>query len=349
VRDRALRRGLLAATDSMAAMAVNPGGRSAGEVLDAAQSALSALAETRVVREPIRASDAMIAHIDVLDGRAERKYSGIATGFSDIDALLTGGPNRGALVILGARPSMGKTALALNIACNVARDYSVLFLSQEMQNGELLDRCLASLGRIPLSSVITGDMSNEEWSGFTVANMKLQNLNLHLDDQPALTLLDVRGKARLTKRKHGLDLVVVDYLQLMSGEGTNRNQQIEEISRGLKALAKELNIVVLALSQLSRNAANKARPQLSDLRDSGAIEQDADIVMFVHRDEVDNPQTHMRGYADLFIAKNRQGRIDDVMLEYEGQFTQFVSSRRERPEAPKAKPNSYKNGLAAHL
>jgi replicative DNA helicase len=167
-----------------------------------------------------------------------------------------------------------------------------------------------------------------------------------LDDQPALSLLDVRSKARLTKRKHGLDLLVIDYLQLMSGEGDSRNQQIEEISRGLKALAKELNIVVLALSQLSRNAANKSRPQLSDLRDSGAIEQDADIVIFVHRDEVDNPQTHLRGYADVFIAKNRQGRIDDVLLAYEGQYTQFIDNTQPRPAAP---AQAYRKGLASAL
>jgi replicative DNA helicase len=346
VRDRALRRGLLAATDLMAAMAVNPGGRTACEVLDAAQSALSALAETRTVREPIRASDAMVSHINVMNDRADGKCSGIATGFEDLDPLLTGGPNRGALVILGARPSMGKTALAMNIACNVAVEHFVLFLSLEMQTGELLDRCLASLGRIPLSSVLTGDMNAQEREGFTVANMKLQKLNLHLDDQPALTLLDVRSKARLTKRKHGLDLLIIDYLQLMSGEGTNRNQQIEEISRGLKALAKELNIAVIALSQLSRNAANKSRPQLSDLRDCGAIEQDSDIVMFVHRDEADNPQTHMCGYANLIIAKNRQGKIADVTLEYEGQYTQFVNSRRERPKAPK---RSHRKSLVAAL
>lgn len=348
VRDRALRRGLLAATAEMSEMAFNPGARSAGEVLDAAQTALAALAETRAVREPIRASEAMAAHLEVLDGRVEHKHSGIPTGFTEIDTLLTGGPNRGALVILGARPSMGKTALALNIATNAARDYCVLFLSQEMQNGELLDRALASLGSIPLGAVIRGEMTAAEWDGFTAANMRLQQLNLHLDDQPALTLLDVRSKARLTKRKHGLDLVVVDYLQLMSGDGANRNLQIEEISRGLKALAKELNIVVLALSQLSRNAANKNRPQLSDLRDSGAIEQDADIVMFVHRDEVDNPQTHLRGIADLFVAKNRQGRIDDVMLAYEGMYTRFSDGTRQRPAAPSPAAGS-RRGLAAHL
>lgn len=346
VRDRALRRGLIAETSKMAELAFNPMGKTAGEVLDIAQSAISALAETRTTKEPIRASDAMIAHVDVLEGRMERKISGIPTGFTDIDAILNGGPNRGALVIVGARPSMGKTALSLNIATNIALDYSVLFLSQEMQIGELLDRGIASIGRVSLSAILTGEMDNDDWTRFTAANAKLKNMNLHLDEQPALTILDVRSKARLVKRKHGLDVLVVDYLQLMSGDGDNRNQQIEEISRGLKALAKELNIVVYALSQLSRNAANKSRPQLSDLRDSGAIEQDADIVMFVHRDEVDNPQSHLRGIADVFIAKNRQGRIDDVMLEYEGMHTRFVDTRRQRPAAP---AQSYKRGLAKDL
>lgn len=348
VRDRALRRGLLAATSTMNEMAFNPGSRTAVEVLDAAQSSLSALAETRVAREPIRASEAMLTHIDVMDERVEGRTSGIPTGFPDIDAILNGGPNRGALVILGARPSMGKTALALNIAMNTAHDYSVLFCSQEMQNGELLDRTLAALGRIPLSAVLSGQMSPQQWDGFTAASGKLNEMNLFLDEQPALTLLDVRGKARLIKRKHGLDVLIVDYLQLMAGEGLNRNAQIEEISRGLKGLAKELNIVVYALSQLSRNAANKSRPQLSDLRDSGAIEQDADIVAFVHREEVDNPQTQMQGFADLFIAKNRQGRIDDVLLEYEGMYTQFCSTKRQRPqqEAPK---RDFRKGLAAAL
>lgn len=346
VRDRALRRGLIAETSKMTELAFNPGGRTAAEVLDVAQSALSALAETRTTKEPVRASEAMVAHIDVLDGRMERKFSGIPTGFAQIDELLTGGPNRGALVILGARPSMGKTALSLNIALHAARDYGVLFLSQEMQTGELLDRALATLGRISLGSIIRGDMEQDDWANFTSATAKLNEMNLHLDDQPALTLLDVRSKARLIKRKHGLDLLVVDYLQLMSGDGDNRNQQIEEISRGLKALAKELNIVVIALSQLSRNAAGQQRPKLSDLRDSGAIEQDADIVMFVHRDEVDNPSTHMRGLADVFIAKNRQGRIDDVLLAYEGMYTMFSDYRGQRP-APQQK--EYKRGLARDL
>lgn len=346
VRDRALRRGLLAAVADMSELAFRPGSRTAGDVLDASQSMLAALAETRATREPIRAGEAMVAHLDVLDGRVDRKYTGIPTGYAKIDALLTGGPNRGALVIIGARPSMGKTALALNIATGVARDYSVLFLSLEMTTGELLDRSIASLGKIPLGAVIRGDLTPRDWDNFTTANAKITGLNLHFDDQGGLTLLDVRSKARAVKRRHGLDMIVVDYLQLMSGEGDSRNSQIEEISRGLKALAKELNIVVVALSQLSRNAANKSRPQLSDLRDSGAIEQDADIVIFVHRDEVDNPQSHMRGFADIFIAKNRQGPIDDVLLEYEGMHTLFADTKRPRPTESK---QNQRRGLAAAL
>lgn len=345
VRDRALRRGLLAASLDITEMAYNPGARGAGEILDAAQSALAALGESRTVREPERASDAMIAHCKVLDGRVEREYTGIPTGFRDLDEILTGGPNRGALVILGARPSMGKTALAMNIALSAARKHGVLVLSMEMTKGELLDRALAVLGRIPLGAVIRGDMNAQDWNNFTEANLELTGMNLHLDDQPALTLLDVRSKARLVKRKHGLDLLVVDYLQLMSGPGDNRNSQIEEISRGLKAMAKELNIVVLALSQLSRAAANRARPQLSDLRDSGAIEQDADVVIFVHREEVDNPQTHMRNLADVFVAKNRQGRIDDVLLTYQGQYTRFGDADGPRP----VQAQTMKRGLSAHL
>ncbi|MET3132880.1 replicative DNA helicase [Oxalobacteraceae bacterium GrIS 1.11] len=346
VRDRALRRGLLAATAEMSEMAFSPGSRTADEVLDAAQSKLSELAEKRTVSEPILVNDAMIEHIDVIDGRVDHKFAGIATGFADIDRILTGGPNRGALMILGARPSMGKTALAMNIATHVARDHSVLFLSQEMMIRELLDRVVASVGQVPLGSLIRGDLTDSDWINFTAASVKMNSMRLYLDEQPALTILDVRTKARAIKRKSGLDMLVVDYLQLMSGEGDSRNQQIEEISRGLKALAKELNIVVLALSQLSRNAANKARPQLSDLRDSGAIEQDADIVMFVHRDEVDNPQSHMRGVADVFIAKNRQGSIDDVLLNYEGMFTQFSDCTRPRPSMPVP---SHRKGLASAL
>lgn len=349
VTDAALRRGLIAETSRIADIAMRPNGKSSAQVLDIAQTAIGKLAEARSTRDPIRASDAMIAHADVLQDRIEKKVRGIPTGFAKIDAILNGGLNRGALVILGARPSMGKSAIALNIAANCARDYSVLFLSQEMTIGELLDRTNAQLGRIPLGSVISGEMTDDEWTRFSYAGQKLSDLNLHFDEQPALTLLEVRSKAQIMKRRHGLDILIIDYLQLMSGDGSNRNAEIEEITRGLKALAKELGIVVIALSQLSRNAANKQRPGLADLRDSGAIEQDADIVAFLHREEVENPQSNMQGLADIFIAKNRQGRIDDVLLGYVGEYTLFEDFDGHRPAAPAEKSRSFRNGLASAL
>jgi replicative DNA helicase len=275
---------------------------------------------------------------------------GIATGFDALDRVLGGGPSRGNLVIVAGRPSMGKTALAVNIACNVARTHQAMVLSMEMQNGELLDRVLATIGSIPLARLRDGQLSADQWARFVEASARVNELGLHLDDQQALSLLEVRAKARQVKRRRGLDLLVVDYLQLMSGDGSNRdnrNAQIEAISRGLKALAKELDCPVLALSQLNRNGA-KERPQLTDLRDSGAIEQDADIVVFVHRDEVINPHSHLKGFADLLVAKNRQGAIDDVLLEYEGPYTRFINQTRHRPPDPKAEPRGRK-GLAAAL
>lgn len=334
VRDRALRRALLSTFGDMAELVNTSSPRPAIELLDQAQGMLAALAESRVKGEPLKASEAMLTYIGKFDQRMDGIGAGMPLGFDDLDELLTGGPRNGALVIVAGRPSMGKTALAMNIATRVADTDPVLILSQEMQNDDLLDREIAQIGRIPLGNVIKGTLSDEEWVRFGHANAKLATLQLYLDDTPALTLMQVRSKARIIKRKHGLKLLVIDYLQLMSGDGDpkkNRNTQVEEISRGLKALAKELGIVIIALSQLNRNGANKSRPQLSDLRDSGAIEQDADIVIFVHREEVDNPQTHMKGFADVFVAKNRQGRVDDALLEYQGSYTLFVNTKRQRP------------------
>lgn len=331
VRDRALKRALIAEADSFVEAAKDRT-KTAIEVLDYAQSAIGRIAETRVKNEPIRASDAMIAYADILNDRVEKKVNGISTGFSILDRQLNGGLRRGNLMILGARPSVGKTALALNIASFMADDYGVLFLSQEMSKDDLLDRAISFNGKIYLGNVINGEMSDDEWGRFTHASIKIKDKNLILDDDAALTLLDVRMKAMITKRKHGLDVLVLDYLQLMSGDlKEKRNSQLEFITRGLKALAKELNIAIISLSQLNRNAATRARPFLSDLRDSGAIEQDADIVCFLHREEVDNPDTDMRGLADLIVAKNRQGAIGDILLEYQGQYTLFSDTDKQRP------------------
>lgn len=352
VRDRAVRRNAVAMLDDALGQLHHIGPVSAVNLLDTLQGKLAHLTDQQATKEPVRASEAMVKYLERFDQRVDGVVRGMSTGFTDLDELMTGGPRDGALVIVAGRPSMGKTALAMNIATFVADQQreSVLILSQEMMNDDLLDREIAQIGRIDLKSVITGNMNPLEWDRFAHANAKLADMPLYLDDSEALTLLQVRSKARQHKRKHGLKLLVIDYLQLMSGDGDpkkNRNTQIEEISRGLKSLAKELGIIVMALSQLSRNGANTARPKLSDLRDSGAIEQDADIVIFTHRDEVDNPQTHLKGFADVFVAKNRQGKVDDVLLEYEGPYTRFITTRRQRPSDPHSKSN--RRGPASYL
>lgn len=353
VRDRALRREVLATLDEYAFALRLPGQRSAQEVLDGLQSRLAALGDGQVSKEPVRVADALLAYLGRYQERTEGGGRGLSTGFTDLDELLTGGPRDGALVIVAGRPSMGKSALAMNIADNVAQaGYPTLVLSQEMTNDDLLDREIAQVGDIALGKVIKAEMDQLEWHRFTGVAEKLHPVPLFLDDSEALTLMQVRSKARKQKRLYGLKLLVIDYLQLMSGDGDpkkNRNGQIEEISRGLKSLAKELGIVIIALSQLNRNGANKQRPQLSDLRDCGAIEQDADIVIFVHRDEVDNPQTHLKGFADVFVAKNRQGKVDDVLLEYQGPFTRFITTRRPRPVDPEAGGKRQPRGLGRYL
>ncbi|MBU9359575.1 AAA family ATPase, partial [Burkholderia multivorans] len=288
---------------------------------------LESLGEATVKREPKLLAQALADHINLLERRSTGGERVISTGYEDLDRALNGGLRPGWSVILAARPGMGKTSLALNIASHAAVDHGVLFLSMEMPESELIDRNIASLGRVPLDRVMNAPDDNEFWDRVTAATMKMRDMNLHIDDQPALRLLDVRTKARMVKRKSGLDVLIVDYLQLMQGEGANRNAEIEGISRGLKALAKELNIAVIALAQLNRQVEQRANrtPMLSDLRDSGSIEQDADAVLFIHREEVANPDAgeQWRGFAQIRVAKFRHGRTGDVPMTYCGEFVRF--------------------------
>lgn len=289
--------------------------------------------------EPIKASAAMLKHVEEVEDRAEGRIKTIGTGFHNIDGLLNGGFIRTNLVIIGARPSMGKTALALNMAAHIAKTKKVLFLSQEMSTGELMDRLCASLGRMDLSAILRGKMTNEQWQCFTKAVAQIESLNLFIDDHGGLTISDVRAKARSTKQQYGLDVLFIDYLQLMNGKGANRNAEIEEISRGLKNLAKELDIVVVCLSQLNREVDKRTnrQPVMSDLRDSGSIEQDANIIMFLHRDEVYNPDSSAQGFADLSIQKNRQGRTGNLVFRYVGEQTLFVETSESKPPPKKSR------------
>jgi replicative DNA helicase len=341
VRDRAQKRGLLTVAGEIQE-SVGAAPESAGVLIDRAAAKLEALGEATIKREPKLIAQGLTEHIETLERRSTGAERVIKTGLDDLDKALNGGLRPGWLVILAARPGMGKTALALNIATHVACDHSALFLSMEMPESEIHDRNLSSHGRIPLDQVMASPLDdNEFWNRVTAATMKIKDMNLFIDDQAALRLLDVRSKARLVKRKAGLDLLVVDYLQLMTGEGNSRNAEIEGISRGLKALAKELNIPILALAQLNRKVEDRSNklPMLSDLRDSGSIEQDADAVMFIHREEIANPdcEEQWRGFAQIRIAKFRHGRTGDVPLTYLGEFVKFESHSGPWPTASVSK------------
>lgn len=337
VRDRAQKRGLLSvAAEIQDSVGATPD--SAGVLIDRASAKLEALGEATIKREPKLAAQGLVDHISALERRSTGSDRVISTGLDDIDRQLNGGLRPGWLVILAARPGMGKTALALNIATHVAVEHSALFLSMEMPESEIHDRNIASLGRVPLDTVMQApEDDNEFWNRVTAATMKIKDLNLYIDDQAALRMLDVRSKARLVKRKAGLDVIVVDYLQLMTGDGANRNAEIEGISRGLKALAKELNVAIIALAQLNRKVEERSnrQPMLSDLRDSGSIEQDADAVLFIHREEISNPDCgeQFHGFAQLRVAKFRHGRTGDIALTYRGEFMRFENHAGAWPTA----------------
>lgn len=254
---------------------------------------------------------------------------GVPSGFTDLDEL-TGGFMPGDLVILAGRPSMGKTALALNFLYNMCYKYpkKAMMFSLEMTNVQLVKRLLSMDSGISGSKMKVGNLTEQEWSNLISTKVRLENGEVTLDDTSGATVSDIRAKCRKQKVKEGLDAIVIDYLQLMSSEGKreNRQQEISEISRGLKGLAKEMECPVIVLSQLSRASEIRGgdhRPQLSDLRESGAIEQDADIVMFIHRDEYYNKDSERQNQADIIVAKQRNGAVDDVAVFFDKQTTSF--------------------------
>jgi len=260
--------------------------------------------------------------------RSKEAITGIATGFNLFDEK-TSGLQRSDLVIVAGRPSMGKTSFAMNIAENAAlhNERSVAVFSMEMPGEQLALRMMSSLGRIDSHSLRTGRLDDHDWPRLISSVNMLSKSKLFIDDTPSLTPTELRARTRRLKREHGLDLVVIDYLQLMqvAGSTENRATEISEISRSLKALAKELNVPVVALSQLNRSVEQRPdkRPVMSDLRESGSIEQDADVILFIYRDEVYNPDSVDKGVAELLIRKQRNGPIGMVKLAFLGQYTRF--------------------------
>lgn len=331
VIERYRSRALASAADEIATLAFDKS-RGIDDRLEAAQAELTKLAQDAPRDEWVGAYESMVQHTQVLEDRADGKIASWSTGLADVDNFLEGGLRPGGLYIIGARPSMGKTALAMTIGLNMARDFGVGMLSMEMPHVELRDRMTAMLGRVSLSRVIRAKRDDADvWHRVMDGVEAAQTLNFRVSDQGGLNINQVRSKARNLKRAQGLDVLIVDYLGLMTGldPRQSRAYQLEEVTRGLKTLAKELSIAVVCLAQVNRKVEERVNstPALSDLRDSGAIEQDADVVMFVHRPVQAKPDIGQdwEHYAKLAVAKNRQGRCGYIHLYYQADQTRFDS------------------------
>ena len=273
--------------------------------------------------------------VDVLNtmeenARNKTRITGVPTGFIDLDMKLTG-LHSGELILIAARPAMGKTAFALNIAQHVIdkKQMSVAIFSLEMSKQQLVTRMMAMDSMVDSQSIRTGDLADSDWDKIMESSDRIGSSMLYIDDTPGITVSELRSKCRKLKQTKGLDLIVIDYLQLMSGsrKTESRQQEVSEISRSLKALARELEVPIIALSQLSRavEARENKKPQLSDLRESGSIEQDADVVMFIYRDDYYNPDSEKKNIADIIVAKQRSGSTGSVELVWMGQYTKFAN------------------------
>ncbi len=333
VRERAILRQLAHVGTEIADSAFHPEGRSVDVLLETAEQKVFHISDQRQRGDggfkPIKG--VLAKAVDRIQELYEKggSVTGVSTGFVDLDQM-TAGLQPADLIIVAGRPSMGKTSFAMNIAENVAikEQKPVAVFSMEMPAEHLAMRMMSSLGRIDQHRLRIGQLEDDEWPRMTSAINILANAKLFIDDTPALTPTELRARCRRLVREHGeLGLVVVDYLQLMQcpGAGENRTAEISEISRGLKALAKELNVPVIALSQLNRNLEQRPnkRPVMSDLRESGSIEQDADVIVFIYRDEVYNEDSPDKGTAEIIIAKQRNGPIGTVRLTFLGQYTRF--------------------------
>ena len=333
VRDRSVLRQLIHVGTEITDSAFNTEGRETTELLGNAERRVFEIAEQRQRGESGFSSiKTLLAEaVDKIETLFEQEGSitGASTGFTDLDEM-TSGLQPADLIIVAGRPSMGKTAIAMNMAENIAikGDKPVAIFSMEMPGDSLAMRMMSSLGRIDQHKVRTGKLGDDEWPRLTSAINILAEAKLFIDDTPALTPSEVRSRARRLAREHGqLGLIVLDYIQLMQspGSGENRVQEISDISRSLKALAKELNVPVVALSQLNRNLEQRPnkRPVMSDLRESGSIEQDADVIVFIYRDEVYNEDSPDKGMAEIIISKQRNGPIGTLRLTFLGQYTRF--------------------------
>lgn len=334
IHERGLLRALIEAGNEIAANAYHTEGRKISELVDEAERKVFEIAEKGQRRGSgfVQLRQVLGDTIDQIDKRYQNQeaVTGLATGFSEFDEY-TAGLQKGDLIIVAGRPSMGKTTFALNIAENAALNQSqqlpAAVFSMEMSTEQLALRLISSLGRVNQANLRNGRLHDEDWPRINGAIQLMQDAPMFIDDTPALTPTEIRARARRLKRQHGLSLIVVDYLQLMQvgGSTENRATEISEISRSLKALARELEVPIIALSQLNRSVEQRTekKPIMSDLRESGAIEQDADLIVFIYREEVYDKDTMRKGIADINIAKQRNGPIGEFQLTFLGQYTKF--------------------------
>lgn len=339
IRERAILRRLISVANTIADSGYNTGGRKAADILDEAEQRVFNIADERPQDQgPVPINPLLTKAVDRIDELAgsDSGITGIASGYADLDKL-TCGWQQSDLIIVAGRPSMGKTAFAMNLVEHAILNYDepVLVFSLEMPAQSLVFRMLSSIGKIDQTKLRTGQLSEDDWPGFNDAVSKLKDRPLFIDDSAGLSPMDMRSRARRVVREHGqLGMVVVDYLQLMQIRGTSENRvgEITEISRSLKLLAREFECPVIAVSQLNRGLESRPnkRPVMSDLRESGAIEQDADVIAFIYRDEVYNEDSPDKGKAEINIAKQRNGPIGKITLSFQGKFTRFENYAQPR-------------------
>ena len=338
VRDRAMLRQMIQVGEGMVTNALNPQGRDPEELLDEAEREVLAINERNARgRQGFRSLSTLVREvseriIELYQNKDNSEVTGVATGFPNLDRV-TAGFQRGDLIILAARPSMGKTAFALNIAENIGvrQELPVAIFSLEMGADQLTQRLIASVGRLDSQRLRKGALNDEEWDKFTAAVSILEKKPIHIDDTGNMTVTSLSTRARRLMNQTGpLGLIVVDYLQLMVGKGENRTTILSDISRGLKSLAKELHCPIVALSQLSRSVESRTdhRPMMSDLRESGAIEQDADVILFIYRDVRYNPDAD-KNAAEVIVAKQRNGPVGTLRMTFLGELTRFEATADE--------------------
>lgn len=337
IAQKAIRRRLIKVSEDISTLGFDEDEKTTQEVLEQAEQKLFNVSQRHVKQDLVSLEQILAESFDRLDElhKDNSKIRGVPTGFVDLDNTIAGF-QKSDLIILAARPAMGKTTLVMNLAHNIAMQakQSVLFFSLEMSKEQLVDRLLAAEAKVDSWNIRTGNLSDADFERLGQAMGALSEAPIYIDDTPSISVLEMRTKARREQHQRPLGLIIIDYLQLMTGSGAskdNRVQEISEISRGLKAIARELNVPIIALSQLSRSVESRTPqiPQLADLRESGSIEQDADLVMFLYREDYYNPETERQHLADLMIKKHRNGPTGNVELYFHPELLQFRSIDRQ--------------------